>query len=55
MLLNLIKHQLPEGYLYVKDTVESKCELLINGREKEGIKTIKNLQAFIYYSQTTDV
>ena len=28
--------------------------MLINGREKEGIKTLKNLKAFIYYSQTID-
>ena len=26
--------------------------MLINGREKEGIKTLKNPKAFIYYSQT---
>ena len=28
--------------------------MLINGREKEGIKTLKNPKAFIYYSQTVD-
>ena len=28
--------------------------MLINGREKEGIKTLKNPKAFIYYSQTID-
>ena len=36
MLLNLIKHQQPgvnKKYLDVKDTFESKYQLLINGRE----------------------
>ena len=40
-LLNLIKHQRPDidkRYLYVKDPFESKYQLLINGREKVGIK-----------------
>ena len=42
-------------YLYVKDTFESKYQLLINGRKKVGIKEIKNPKAFIDYSQTIDV
>ena len=45
VLLNLIKHQRPDIntiYLYVKDPFESKHQLLINEREKVGIKTIKN-------------
>ena len=46
MLLNLIKH------LYVKDLFESNYQLLINGREKVGIKKSKNPKAFIDYSQT---
>ena len=57
VLLNLIKHQRPDInriYLYVKDPFESKCRLLINGREKVGIKTLKNPKTFIDYSQTID-
>ena len=46
VLLNLIKH------LYVKDLFESNYQLLINGREKVGIKKSKNPKAFIDYSQT---
>ena len=41
-------------YLYVKDSFESKYQLLINGKEKVGIKTVKNPKAFIDYSQTID-
>ena len=40
-LLNLIKNQqwnIDKIYLYVKDTFESKYQLLIKGREKVGIK-----------------
>ena len=57
VLLNLIKYQRPDidkMYLYVKDSFESKYQLLINGREEVGIKTIKSLKAFIHYSQTID-
>ena len=57
VLLNLIKHQLPDidkVYLYVKDSFQSKYQLLINGREKVGIKTIKKPKQFIDYSQTID-
>ena len=57
MLLNLIKNQQPDIdkiYLYVKDPFESKYQLLINGREKVGIKKLKNLKTFIDYSQTID-
>ena len=57
MLLNLIKHQLPDIeklYLYIKDPFESKYQLLINGREKLGIDNLKNPKAFIDYSQTID-
>ena len=53
VLLNLIKHRQPDInkiYLYVKDPFESKYQLLINGREKVGIKTLKNPKAFINYS-----
>ena len=53
----IIKHQWPnidQIYLYIKDPSESKYQLLINGREKVGIKELKNPKAFINYSQTTD-
>ena len=45
VLLNLIRHQHPDTdkiYLYVKDPLQSKYQLLINGREKVGIKKLKN-------------
>ena len=57
VLLNLIQHQRPDIvkiYLYVKDPFESKYQLLINGRKNGGIKRLKNLKAFIDYSQTID-
>ena len=41
VLFNLIKHQPPDLdkiYLYVKDPLESKYQLLINGKEKVGIE-----------------
>ena len=41
-------------HLYVKDPFESKFLLHINGREKLGIKKLKNLKTFINYSQTND-
>ena len=40
-LLSLIKHQQPDTekiYLYIKDSFESKYQLLINGRKKVEIK-----------------
>ena len=43
-LLNLIKNEQPDIdkiYGYVKDPFESKYKLLINGREKVGIKKQK--------------
>ena len=52
MLLNLIKNQRPhieKIYLYVKDPFESKYQLLINGRERVGIKTLKNPKIFTNY------
>ena len=55
--MNLKKHQQPDIdkiYLYVKEPYESKCQLLINGREKVGIKTLKNSKEFTDYSQTID-
>ena len=55
--MNLKKHQQPDIdkiYLYVKEPYESKCQLLINGREKVVIKTLKNSKEFTDYSQTID-
>ena len=43
--MNLIKHQRPNIdriYTGVKDLFESKYQLLIDGREKIGIKNSKN-------------
>ena len=54
MLLNLIRYQRPDidkMYLYVKDSFESKYQLFINGREKVGIKKLKNSKTVIDYSQ----
>ena len=34
-------------YLYLKDPFESKYQLVINGREKVGIKKLKNPKVFI--------
>ena len=55
VLLNFIKNQQPDIekiYLYVKDPLEPKYQLLINGRENVGIKILKSPKAFIDYSQT---
>ena len=38
----------------VNDPLESKYQLLINGREKVGIENLKNPKTFIDYSQTID-
>ena len=57
VVLNLIKHQQPvidKIYLYVKDSFQSKHQLLINGREKVWIKKLNNPKAFINYLQTAD-
>ena len=57
LLQNLIKYQRTDFdkiYLYVKDPPQAKYQLLINGREKLGIKSLKNPKAFIDYSQTID-
>ena len=54
VLLNLIIYQRPDIdkiYLYLKDPFESKNQLLINGREKERTKRLKNPNAFIEFSQ----
>ena len=57
VLLNVIINQQPDIdniFLYVKDSFKSKYQLLINVREKVGIKKLKNPRAFIDYSQTID-
>ena len=57
VLLNLMNNQRPDIdkiYLYVKNPFESKYQLLIKGREKLGIKNLKNPKEFIDYSQTID-
>ena len=49
--MNLIKHQradIDKIYLYFKDPLESKYQLLINGRVKIGIE---NPKAFNEHSQ----
>ena len=56
-LLSLINHQRPyieKVYLYVKDPLESKYQLLVNGREIVGIKELKIPKPFIDLSQTID-
>ena len=53
MLLNLIKHQQPDIdkiYLYGKDPLESKYQLLINRIEKLVIENLKKQKAFIDHS-----
>ena len=53
----LIKHQrlaIDKIYLYVKDPFESKHQLLINEREKGGIKKLKSSKTFIDYLQKID-
>ena len=58
LLLNLIKNQRPDidkNFLYVKDPLESKYQLLINRGDKVGIKKLRNPKAFIDFSQTIDV
>ena len=54
VLLNLIKPDFDKIYLNIKDPLESKYQLLINGREKLGIEIWKNPKAFIDYSQTVN-
>ena len=57
VLHKLMKHQRPnidKIHWYVKDPFEPKYQLLINGREKVGIKKLKNPKALIDYSQAID-
>ena len=41
--------------MYVKSPFKIKCQLVINEREKVGIKQTKKLKALIDYSQTINV
>ena len=57
MLLHLIKNQqlnIDKICLYIKDSFESKYQLLINGGEKREIKKLKHPKAFVDYSQKID-
>ena len=57
MLLHLIRNQqldIDKICLYVKDSFESKYQLLINGGEKREIKKLKHPKAFVDYSQKID-
>ena len=57
MLLNLIKHQrldIDKIYLYVKDSLKSKYQLVINGRERVEIENSKNPKVLIDYSRKID-
>ena len=57
VLLNLIKHEQPDIdkiYLYVKDPLKSKYQLLINGREKVRTEILKNPKVFIDYLRAID-
>ena len=54
VFLKLIKYQrldIDKIYIYVKDSFESKYQLLINGR---GIENLKNPKVWIDHSQTID-
>ena len=53
-LLKLTKNQRPDIdkiYIYVKNSFESKYQLLNKGRKKVGIKTLKDPKAFIINKQ----
>ena len=41
-------------YINIEDPFELKYQLLIYGRKKIGMKTLKNPKALIDYSQTID-
>ena len=51
LLLNLIKHKrrdVDKIYLYIKDPLKSKYQLLIKGSEKVGNNNLKSSKAFIH-------
>ena len=54
VLLSLVRLDIGNVYLYVKNPLKSKYQLLINGTEIVGIKKIKNSKELIGYSQTID-
>ena len=57
MLLNLTEHQgsdVDKIYLNIKDPFESTYQLLINEREKVGIKQTKYAKSLIDFSQLSD-
>ena len=56
MLLHLRKHQklVFEKFILHHISIRIKYKLLINVREKVGIKELKNPKAFIDYSQLID-
>ena len=57
MLLNLRKHEQPDdgkNYLHIKDPFESKYQLLINGREKLGIRHEKNNLNALFIDEVYD-
>ena len=57
MLLNLIKHQRPDIekiYLYVKNALKTKYQMLVTRREKAGTENLKTPKAFIDYSRKID-
>ena len=57
MLLNLIKHQRPDTekiYLYVKNALKTKYQMLVSRREKAGTENLKIPKAFIDYSRKID-
>ena len=58
-LLNLINHERDidkkKNLLYAKDRYEAKQQLLINNRESTGLKYLKDLKAFIKYSNDMNI
>ena len=57
VLLNLIKHQRPDiekTYLYVKDTLKTKSQMLVSRREKAITENFKIPTVFIDYSRQND-
>ena len=48
VLLNLLKITTRQHYLYVKNPLQSKYELLNNERKKLGIKKVQNLSLVIH-------
>ena len=55
-LLNLINHEpdIDKIYLYAKDPYEAEYQLLINERERAGLKYLNNPKAFTEHSNHMD-